>query len=599
MNTDILRKLWQKGRISFLACALCLLYLLKFTWLKWGDLIIDTGRDLYVPLQILSGKTLYRDIQYFHGPFSPYFNAFLFKLLGVHVNSLVLGGITAAIFTSLLIYKISRLFLNISSSTFTVLTFLFVFAFGQYVYLGNYNFILPFAYPAIHGILFSLAALYFLYRSFFNIKRNGYICAMFITFVFLCRIEMGLMLISAAAPAIFIYSLSRKVTVKRLFYHLLIYIVLPLAFTLAIYGFLINSFETLQKSSLLDVWANNLNVNIPFVTFHSGAYDIPGNIRLMSKSALYYLLLCIFLSAGGFITAYFSRFASLLKKAVFTSLAVLFFVGSGFIIFRNFLNYNLQYRSLPVICLLTILISLRRFINDKSRVEYLFLATFSMFSLFLLTRKLFYAWAGHYGFYLLVPGMVVYYVFFLKIVPGFLNSNTARRFFAFFFLGASTLFIMGHFAVSRFCYLNKTLKVSTPRGTLYVFDNSRERRNKEFIEFLSENTAGKETLVVFPEGLTANFLSGRMNPLYYNSYVPLDIAKADTVKGIISDMETNQVGYVAVVSRDMAEFGYNAFGDDYGKEIWDYISEKYALERQFGPLPFTTEDYGIALFKRR
>ena len=37
-------------------------------------LMIDFGRELYVPWQLNEGKALYRDIAYFHGPFSPYLN---------------------------------------------------------------------------------------------------------------------------------------------------------------------------------------------------------------------------------------------------------------------------------------------------------------------------------------------------------------------------------------------------------------------------------------------------------------------------------------------------------------------------------------------
>ncbi len=38
----------------------------------WGDFQIDNGRELYVPVSILHGKLLYRDIWYMYGPLAPY-----------------------------------------------------------------------------------------------------------------------------------------------------------------------------------------------------------------------------------------------------------------------------------------------------------------------------------------------------------------------------------------------------------------------------------------------------------------------------------------------------------------------------------------------
>lgn len=51
--------------VSFLALSV-------WTWRKWPDLLVDFGRELYVPWQLTTGKVLYVDIAYFNGPLSPY-----------------------------------------------------------------------------------------------------------------------------------------------------------------------------------------------------------------------------------------------------------------------------------------------------------------------------------------------------------------------------------------------------------------------------------------------------------------------------------------------------------------------------------------------
>ena len=40
-----------------------------------------------LPLRLLEGDVLYRDVFYMYPPFSPYFNSFLYSLFGVHLEA--------------------------------------------------------------------------------------------------------------------------------------------------------------------------------------------------------------------------------------------------------------------------------------------------------------------------------------------------------------------------------------------------------------------------------------------------------------------------------------------------------------------------------
>src|SRR5688572_16122208 len=61
-------------------------------WHRWGDPIIDCGRELDVPRQLLDGKTLYEDVRYWYGPLAPYTNALLYRLFGVHSDVIAIAG---------------------------------------------------------------------------------------------------------------------------------------------------------------------------------------------------------------------------------------------------------------------------------------------------------------------------------------------------------------------------------------------------------------------------------------------------------------------------------------------------------------------------
>jgi hypothetical protein len=64
-------------------------------------------------------------------------------------------------------------------------------------------------------------------------------------------------------------------------------------------------------------------------------------------------------------------------------------------------------------------------------------------------------------------------------------------------------------------------------------------------------------------------------------------------------MRNRPLDYVVLVQRPLEEYGRRFFGVDYGRKIGIYIGRNYSLEKVFGPFPYTTDDFGIALFKRK
>ena len=54
--------------------------MLSVSWMKWPDVLIDYGKELYIPWQLTEGRALYRDFEIFMGPLSFYFNSLVFRL---------------------------------------------------------------------------------------------------------------------------------------------------------------------------------------------------------------------------------------------------------------------------------------------------------------------------------------------------------------------------------------------------------------------------------------------------------------------------------------------------------------------------------------
>lgn len=116
------------------------------TWARWGSVTIDCGREMYVPWQMLQGKTLYRDLWYPYGPLAPYLNSILFRVAGVNLAVLYWAGSLSALACAVTLYFIG---LQLSSPVagWTAATFLLAEAF-QPTY---FSFPLPYSFASVYG----------------------------------------------------------------------------------------------------------------------------------------------------------------------------------------------------------------------------------------------------------------------------------------------------------------------------------------------------------------------------------------------------------------------------------------------------------------
>jgi len=594
----------------------CTLYLLNLTWLKWGDLIIDSGRAMYVPLALAEGKVLYKDISYVYGPFAPYLHGFIFRIFSPHLKYLILSGIISILITAMIIYKISKIFLDTIGALLVTLTFLFVFAFGKYMYAGIFNFVIPYTYSATYSILFALFSLY-LFIRFLYFEKQQYIFGytFFLSLCLLCRFEIGLSLLAVFIFSLIIKFLTGKEKV-RVFYSMCLTFFLPLFITAIVFGLLlfkIGSWGVL-KNNFLDTILANFNKGNIFITTLAGYNATWQNVLLMLKSSLAYILVFISLLMGSYFLSFGgdedtklisrSLFLSLFKKIKERNKNLSVLIGLSLIVItlytaKRYLNPTLQYRCLPVICgLITIALFFKLLLlkNRNNISGNLSLLALCLFSWILILRIILNVQAGHYGFYLLIPGMILYYIFFLRLVPDFFKYKNSVFYGAFIIL--FILLIANHLGISRFIYRTQTLPIQTERGTLYYFGNNREKRCKELVEFLKGNTREDDTVAVFPEGAAINFLSGRDNPIYYYQLLPYDLMKEEVEADVINQLRDKKVSYIAIIQRSTAEYGSPSFGIDYGQKLFNWINENYKEIKLFGPKPFTTNDFGIALLKK-
>src|SRR5579862_5308631 len=96
---------WNPTTVAaFLSLILFWAYRMYSTWATWGNLSIDTGREMYVPSVLAQGKMLYRDIWFLYGPAAPYFNSYLFRIFGLRLEVLYWAGSISALACALLLF---------------------------------------------------------------------------------------------------------------------------------------------------------------------------------------------------------------------------------------------------------------------------------------------------------------------------------------------------------------------------------------------------------------------------------------------------------------------------------------------------------------
>jgi hypothetical protein len=277
----------------------------------------------------------------------------------------------------------------------------------------------------------------------------------------------------------------------------------------------------------------------------------------------------------------------------------LFILIVAVFLYYSFFKIEAQFICLPLLCLVVAAGSAWNLARGRNPARQSLIMAVSLFSFLVLVRMVFHVWAGHYGFYLIVPGLIMYYFFFLRFLPSLFRDSSIRLFITGGFIVLNILCIVTYVKIGFYHYAQRSLKVTTPHGTM-IFPNEEPFLSCiQFMEYIERSVKPGETMSVFPEGVGLNFLTGLRNPLTYYYYDPLSMGVPGVTAHVIDQLDREKVTYAVLLQRDMSGYGSSSFGRDYATDIMSYINANYILLKQWGPFPYTSQQFGIALFKRK
>jgi hypothetical protein len=133
---------------------------MQATWATWGNLTIDCGREMYVPAVLAESKTLYRDVWYLYGPAAPYFNSWLFRLFGIHLNVLYWAGSLSALGSAIFLF-LSGMRLSSWLAGWTAGAVVLL----QSFYPSVFSFPLPYSFASVYGCFAACIFLWLMIRA--------------------------------------------------------------------------------------------------------------------------------------------------------------------------------------------------------------------------------------------------------------------------------------------------------------------------------------------------------------------------------------------------------------------------------------------------
>ncbi len=572
--------------------------MLVVSWRRWISPVTDSGREMDLPLRLMNGEALYRDVYYLYPPFSPYFHSLLYRICGARIEVLQVGGAICAALAVWMCYRIARRLMTPSESALAAIAVILLCVFKP----GG-NLIWPYAFAALHGMAFALGALLFTLRRVEKERRRDLIAAgVLIGLAAITKQEFAL---AAACGVIAAVIWLWRADFKRAAADLALAAAPATLIAATVYGALIAFIGWKTVVEDCHLFYTHLPASLVFYNARRAGLDRPLSslAQMMGAAAVCVAMLSAAALLGGRDGA--ARpgrdrrtgwMLIALNGALLFALAIRLVVGEEW--------DGSPMRALPFLSLAMIVVGWRRPKEESGAA----LFVISAYSLAMMARVVLRVPAGgSYGGFFLPTPLILFCYLFLRVAPEAVgrwaqDRETARRtrLAGAGMLGA-LLLVTGVVYGARY-RLNFDYQLRTPRGAFFVRRPVGEAF-REALDFIAERTAPDDAIAVLPEGSDLAFLSERRMALRMQILHPGFLDEGGE-RAEIARLQTARARYVLIVNRSMREFGADVFGRDYFTTLGRWIDEHYRLVKVCGQsqderLRIGDSDFFVKIFELR
>jgi hypothetical protein len=570
---------------------------LAASWQRWGNPLIDTGREMNQPLRLAGGEMLYSDVRHIYGPLSPWLHALLFRIFGPSLTVLYADGILIAALILALVYWLGRQVMSPAAAGAATLSVMSLCVFKP---AGNY--ILPYSYNSLHGAALGLTTLAILVAALKN-GRTPTLTPFLLAgatagLTLLTKLEMGMAALAAGVTAGLLAGYRNGRHGVGLAFG---FVGSAAAFTVA--GYAIVAARAGWSTLVADSWLLLYNVPPELAYFNRWVSGFSNPARSIWRMLLAAIKLGI---VAAIIAAISSIIAARQARAehadrrdpdwngaapaglsrpwrVLAAAAALVIVMSA----TTGLDWDKgPYLAMPFLLIGVLYMLIRRFLADRgtASAETTILITCAVYALASLARMILHVRSGGaYASYLLPVSVVMFtYLWVGPFAEWVRHGRTARaaRTIALTLIVGNALATSGILAY-RYQTRN-TVAITSARGTIIAAPDVAQAWN-EALAYIDRHTRPGDPVAVMPEGTSLNFLSGRKNPLREEITTPgfLDAAGEERAIRQLRDAGTK---LVLITNRPTAEFGPAAFGRDYCQRLMRWIEAQYTPCAMFGPV---------------
>ncbi|HVS17632.1 MAG TPA: hypothetical protein VMT18_03445 [Planctomycetota bacterium] len=585
--------------LGLLVLAATFVALARWTWGGWPDPLVDFGRELYVPWRLSAGALLQRDIAWFSGPLSQHVNAFLFRIAGISLHTLVVANLLVLAALTLLWWQLLRGLAGTLAATFAGVVLLAVFGFAQLVGIGNYNFVTPYSHEVTHGMLLATGALACLRR--FDERREvpallG--AGLLLGLCVLTKVEVALAALVAVGLWLTLILRAPSAggpTPKRSMDYFGVALLAPLAWTLVQGALTLGAARALE--STFGGWLHALGGGAGELAFYRAGMGLDAPAQRLGELAWrgrWALLLAPFAALAwrlrrGTEVAHASCAAAALVVGALLAWSFGSLQGTG------------PARPLPLFALAIAAgawFALRRAADEAEARRARALFALAAFAFVLLGKMILNARVQHYGFALALPATLLTIATTVGVLPAALE----RRGRAGWVLRMAALVLFAGWTAAQLrttqSFLGRKV-VTVGRGEDAFQSDIRGQYVNEALEAFAALAQPGHTLAVLPEGVMLNYLAESVNPTPFVNFMPPELLLFGEER-ILAAFEATPPDWILLVHKDTSEYGYPLFGPDYGTQLATWIRSEYAVVRQFAQTPLTPGTvFGIQLLKRR
>ena len=519
-------------------------------------LIIDCGREVYYPQEILNGKVLYKDLFNIYGPFSYLFNAFLYKIFGINLNVICISGAVCAVGIVCGIFLLAKLLLN---DNFAFNLSMLTISVGLIpVYIFNYIF--PYAFAMTYGLCaFIFSLLFLLY--YVNSKSNIYlyVSLLFAGLAITCKYEflayllvyvpvfyrlrpnfntliIGLLSFGLAPEMCFAFLFAKGLTFNNLIQT--VKIIITMSHTQTLKYFYIHSGVFPHKQSFLAFGVTFLALFVPFLI-----YLLPVIFKNKIKNPI------------------------LLLITTYTGICLM-------ILFKNGSAYDIFF-SIGILLFFVIILNFKKIINNLSL--FIVVASISLISLKVFWGVILNSYGNYY-----IP------LILLAISILFKDKFTEKEwdYIGFYVLILSLLIGFHNLKMIP----SQNVPIKTLKGNLYV--EKKYKTTNQLLNFIEKNTKKTDKIIIYPEGMMINFLSDRKSDSFYNSMIPL-YEETFGVDTYIKHFEKNMPKYIIFNSWNSSDYYFSIICEDYGFKFCEFVKNKYFEKSRL------QGDFSYIIFERK